>query len=372
MGKVDQGHISPDAGILKRDDILGGAVFGIAGHLMRPDLPSEADAPQPIPHRLALHDVGRSHEGSEDDPRFAAIHHVVVVIAEADRTPVPYRCGVRIRRADSKVAGAAVAAVRGALRIEPPFLQQPPGRFIGWGHPLGVDRQRHNAKRQVGIDQRCSVVSLVPEQVGHVPRGFVVEAGDERRDAGIDFDLGAVEVQLSTPHETSFIAQIDDLLEEALEDPDPEPLPDAGQAGMIRERLVERVAEVPAVRQVEAGRLDELALRAEPLEEHDQMQLEEDHRVDAGTASLGIVLPDPLTDEAEIEFRLEVAVEVALRNECFQRDGDRLVEAAALGRTEHARLRGEGRRGNDARFPRSPRSANGSSLLVKTAAHGLY
>ena len=42
--------------------------------------------------------------------------------------------------------------------------------------------------------------------------------------------------------------------------------------------------------QVEAGRLDELALGADALEEHDQLQLEEDDRVDAGPAPLGIQL----------------------------------------------------------------------------------
>ena len=47
--------------------------------------------------------------------------------------------------------------------------------------------------------------------------------------------------------------------------------------------LVQRVAEVPAVRQVEAGGLDQLALGADALEEHHQLQLEEDDGVDAGS-----------------------------------------------------------------------------------------
>ena len=100
---------------------------------------------------------------------------------------------------------------------------------------------------------------------------------------------------------------------------------------MVGERLVEGVAEVPAVGQVEAGGLDQLALGADPLEEHDQLQLEEDDRVDAGPAPLGVQLPRPLADEAEVELRLQVAVEVVPRDEVLQRDGDRLVEAAGLG-----------------------------------------
>ena len=117
----------------------------------------------------------------------------------------------------------------------------------------------------------------------------------------------------------------------------PEPLPDAGQAGVVGQGLVEGVAEVPAVGQVEAGRLDQLALGADALEEHDQLQLEEDDRVDAGPAPLGVQLPRPVADEAQVELRLQVAVEVVGGNEVLQRDGDRLVEAAGLGRAEHRR-----------------------------------
>jgi hypothetical protein len=46
-----------------------------------------------------------------------------------------------------------------------------------------------------------------------------------------------------TPDQADFLTQIDDPLEEALEDIDPKTLPDAGQAGMIGQLLVEGVAE---------------------------------------------------------------------------------------------------------------------------------
>ena len=54
--------------------------------------------------------------------------------------------------------------------------------------------------------------------------------------------------------------------------------------------------------QVQDGGRDELALGANALEEHDELQLEEDHRVDAGPAPLGIELSRPLADEAESSF----------------------------------------------------------------------
>ena len=84
----------------------------------------------------------------------------------------------------------------------------------------------------------------------------------------------------------------------------PKPLPDAGQAGVVGELLVERVAEIPAVGEVETRRRDELPLGADALEEHDQLELEEDDWVDAGSAPLGVELPRPVPDEAEIELRL--------------------------------------------------------------------
>ena len=54
-----------------------------------------------------------------------------------------------------------------------------------------------------------------------------------------------------------------------------------------------------------------------------------------GPAPLGVQLPRPLADEAQVELRLEVAVEVVRRDEVLERDGDRLIEAAGLGRAEH-------------------------------------
>ena len=135
------------------------------------------------------------------------------------------------------------------------------------------------------------VSELVRKQVSHMRRGVVVEAWHKRRDAGVGLDLRGIDVELATPHQPRLLAQIDDLLEEALEDVDTEPLPDARQAGVIRQVLVEGIAQIPAVGQVQAGRLDELSFGADAFEEHDELQLEEDDRIDAGPTSLGIEFP---------------------------------------------------------------------------------
>jgi hypothetical protein len=94
-------------------------------------------------------------------------------------------------------------------------------------------------------------LQLLGEDVCYMDFGLMVEAGNERVGIGISPDSGRVEIELAAPDETRLLAEIDHLFEEALEDIDPEPLPDAGQAGVIGQRLVEGVAEVPTMRQVE-------------------------------------------------------------------------------------------------------------------------
>ena len=70
--------------------------------------------------------------------------------------------------------------------------------------------------------------------------------------------------------------------------------------------------------EIQAGRRDELALGADPLEEHHQLQLEEDHGVDARPAPLGIELPRPVPDEVQIELRFQMAVKMIGRDEVLE------------------------------------------------------
>jgi hypothetical protein len=74
--------------------------------------------------------------------------------------------------------------------------------------------------------------------------------------------------------------------------------------------LIQRITQIPAMRQVAAGRLNEVALGADPLEDHDQLQLEKHDQVDAGPAARGRQLVHPVADEAQVELGLQVAVEV--------------------------------------------------------------
>jgi hypothetical protein len=123
----------------------------------------------------------------------------------------------------------------------------------------------------------------------------------------------------------------------------PRALSDAGQAGVIRECLIKGIAQVPAVGEVERGGLDQVALRADPLKEHQELELEKDHWVNAWPTTIGVQLPCPIPNEAQIELGLQVAIEVIGRDQLLERDGNRFIEATGLCGAEHSELRGEGR-----------------------------
>jgi hypothetical protein len=57
------------------------------------------------------------------------------------------------------------------------------------------------------------------------------------------------------------------------------------------------------------------------------LELEEDDRINPGSAALGIAFPYPVADEAEIQLGFQMAVEVIDWDEVLQRDSDRLVKA---------------------------------------------
>ena len=59
------------------------------------------------------------------------------------------------------------------------------------------------------------------------------------------------------------------------------------------------------------------------LKELHQLQVAEDHLVDARSPTRGVQLPRPLAEKRQITLRREVTGELAAGNESFQRDDDR-------------------------------------------------
>src|SRR5687768_10382856 len=112
------------------------------------------------------------------------------------------------------------------------------------------------------------------------------EARRDRLEGGVGIDLGGVEVQLLPPDETRLAALLDDRLEEAAEDRQAVALPDPGQARVVRQLLVQVIPQVPPDAQPIGSYPDQLPLGADPFEEHHELELEEDPRIDRRSPAL--------------------------------------------------------------------------------------
>ena len=158
----------------------------------------------------------------------------------------------------------------------------------------------------------------------------MIEARHQRIDGSVRRNLGGVDVELFPPDQLCLLAEVDDPVEEALEGVDAQALSNPRQAGMVGEVLIQRVAEIPAVGQMETRGFDELALGADPLKEHDELELEEDDGVDARPAAFRVQLSRPVAHEAQIQRPFQMAVEVVGRDELLQRHGRQGAEGARL------------------------------------------
>ena len=116
--------------------------------------------------------------------------------------------------------------------------------------------------------------------------------------------LSRVEEQLVPPHQPRLEALLHYPPEEAAENREPEALPRACQVGVVGQALGEVVAGVPAHREAIGGHPHELALRADALEEHGELELEEDHRVYQRPAAPRVQGPDQLPHESAASMEI--------------------------------------------------------------------
>jgi hypothetical protein len=89
------------------------------------------------------------------------------------------------------------------------------------------------------------------------------------------------------------------------------------------------------MRDFETRGLHQLPLGADPFEEHDQVEAEEDDRIDRGATAIGVPLHDPVAHDREIQGRVKLSIEVVGRDELLKGNGNRAVEGAMFGWTEH-------------------------------------
>ena len=147
-----------------------------------------------------------------------------------------------------------------------------------------------------------------------------VEPRSDRVQGGVGVHLGGIEVQLLAPDQARLDAHLYDPLEELSEHRKAEAIPDAGEAGVVGQWLVEIVAHVPPHREAVGDDAHQFPLATDALIEHDQLQTEEHFGVDARTARGGVAILHQFPHEGEIELLLKTAVEVVLWNEIFEGD----------------------------------------------------
>ena len=350
---VGQGEVGADPRVLHRHDVVDRAVLGVADGMLGAHPPAEAHPPQQVRQGLALHHVAGGGQGVEDDPGPPPVHHVVGLVAQhGGALPgLAHEGGVGVGAAHHGGRAAPVARGQGAPRVEAAPLQEVPLRGLEdqplaprlaggrWGRGDRARREGHDGRR--GWRGGCAAVRLVAgvaalgEQGLDVVAHHAPQARDDQVHGGVGAHPRGVEEELPPPHQPGRAAQLHHAVEEAAEHLDPQAGPDLGQGGVVGQGLVERVAQVPAVGQVEGGHRHELALRAQPLEEEDQLELEEDHRVEAGSPARGVAVAHEVAHEREVEHRLQVAVEVVRRHQVVQRGQHRPVDVARLRGPEH-------------------------------------
>ena len=98
---------------------------------------------------------------------------------------------------------------------------------------------------------RVRRVRDIGEDGHHVGCRVGVETRHERVGVGIGSHSGRIEGEFPAPHQARVLTVVDDLLKDALDALDAHTLPTTTQAGMIRQLLVEGIATVPTVREVE-------------------------------------------------------------------------------------------------------------------------
>src|SRR5215211_1572597 len=94
-------------------------------------------------------------------------------------------------------------------------------------------------------------------------------------DVSVCLDLGTVEIQFLSPHQSSFNTQFHNVLEEQLEYFQPKTFTDFTQAAVIGDWLIQIIADEPAMSQIEIHSLHQLSFRADPFKKSDELQLEE-------------------------------------------------------------------------------------------------
>ena len=99
-----------------------------------------------------------------------------------------------------------------------------------------------------------------------------------------------------------------------------------------------RDTRIPADAQAVSRDGEQLPFRTHAFEEQHELQFEVDDWIDGGPTTTRVTVGDQLAHKGEIEYPLEVAVEVIVRDEVVQGDGSDGLKVADLGPQHGMRL----------------------------------
>src|SRR6266699_3695666 len=116
MLPIRQRDVGANALIFQSLDVLDGSVFGVAGGLARPQMPSEADMPKQIKHWLVVHHLGGGNQRCQNDAPFASINDVVGMVAQVKSTALEaHRRGIRVSGTDPLIGATLIEPMNFAL-----------------------------------------------------------------------------------------------------------------------------------------------------------------------------------------------------------------------------------------------------------------
>src|SRR5438067_276928 len=122
---------------------------------------------------------------------------------------------------------------------------------------LGWSCQRKRTRCSKSSIARLSVTSagVTSEEAGKVRTCLHGPANAHTAHRGVGADLGAIKEQLLTPNEARLVAQLEDMVEKALKEPEAQPAANPRQTRVVGQRFIEVIAGVPALGEIEGDTL---------------------------------------------------------------------------------------------------------------------
>ena len=145
------------------------------------------------------------------------------------------------------------------------------------------------------------------------------EPGLHGVDRGIGHDLRRIDVEFLAPHQPRRLALLHDGREETAERLQPIACADARQAGVIGQRLSQIIPDIPPCPQAVRDLPHQQALGPNILEEHHQLQLEKDYRIDARSPPSRVERRHQIAHERQIEGPLDLPIEMVGGDQLLQR-----------------------------------------------------